>query len=92
MKKIGGNIFSKVKIFEEIAEITSFRKISSSFFQYSERTIASRQPNDTCKERSDTQLLGAGKFKGMALSGGLRTYFLQKIIEQKVNLMEQSQD
>ena len=28
----------------------------------------------------------------MALSGGLHAYFLQKGIEQKVNLLEQSQD
>ena len=40
LKKAGRIIFSKFHNFEEIAGIISFRKISSSLFQYSERTIA----------------------------------------------------
>ena len=62
----------------------SFKKnISSSFFQYSERTIASTETNDTSKERSDTQLFGAGKFKGVALSRGLHPHLLRKDIEKQ---------
>jgi hypothetical protein len=64
-----------------------FRKISSSFFQYSERTIAITETNNTSKERSHTQLFGDRKFEGVTLSKGLFAYFLQKGIEQKVNLM-----
>ena len=37
-------------------------------------------------------LFAAGKFKGVALSGGLHAHLLQKDIEKKVNLMELSQD
>ena len=48
--------------------------------------------NDTSKERSDTQLFGAGKFEGVALSGGLHAHLPQKDNDQKVNLTEQSQD
>ena len=70
----------------------SFRKKFSSLFQYSERNIASTETNDTSKERSDTQLFGSGKFKGVALSGGLHAYLPQKDIDQKVNLTEQHQD
>ena len=61
-------------------------------FQYSERTIASTETNNTSKERSDTQLFGAGKFEGVALSGGLHAHLPQKDIEKKVNLTEQSQE
>ena len=64
--------------------MTSFRKnISSSFFQSSEQTIASTETNDTSKKRSDTQLFGAGKFEGMALSRGLHVCLPQKDIEKK---------
>jgi hypothetical protein len=35
-------------------------------FQYSERTIASTETNDTSEESSDTQLFADGKFKGVA--------------------------
>jgi hypothetical protein len=50
------------------------------------------ETNDTSTERSDTQVFGAGKVKGMALSEGLNAYLPPKEIERKVNLMEQSQD
>ena len=73
-------------------EITLFRKFSPSLFQYSERTIASTETNDTSEESSDTQLFGAGKSEGVALSGGLHAHLPQKDIEKKVNLTEQSQD
>ena len=49
-------------------------------------------PDNTPKERSDTQLCGAGLSKGMALAGGLHAYLPQKDIDQKVNLTEQHQD
>ena len=65
------------------------KDISSSLFQW---FIASAETNNTSKGRSDTQIFGAGKFKGVPSSGGLHAYFLKKGIEQKVNLMEQSQD
>ena len=43
------------------------KNISSSFFKYSERTIASTETSNTSEERSDTQLFGAGKSEGVAL-------------------------
>ena len=68
--------------------------ISSIFFLYSDRTIASTETNDTSTERSDTELFGSGKSEGVALSGGLHVHahLLHKDIEKKVNLTEQSQD
>ena len=56
LKKAGRNVFCKFCTFEEIAEIMSFRKISSSLFKYSERTLTSTETNDTSKEKFDTQL------------------------------------
>jgi hypothetical protein len=73
-------------------KIISFPKKISSLFQYSERPIASTETNDTLTESSDSQLFGARKFEGLALSGGLHAYLPQKDIEKKVNLMELSQD
>ena len=64
-------------------EITLFQKISPGLFQYSERVIASTETNDTSEEGSDTQLLGAGKFGGVALSGGLPAHLPQKDIKKK---------
>ena len=61
----------------------SFCKKFSSLFQYSERTIASAEPNNISTESSDTQLFGAGKSKGMALTGGLHTHLPQEDIEKK---------
>ena len=54
------------------------KNISSSLFEYSEKTIASTETNGTSKERSDTKLLGAGKSEGVALSGGLQAYYATK--------------
>ena len=69
----------------------SFQKnISSSFFQYSDRTVAST--DDTSTERSDTQLFEAGKSEDMALLGGLHAHLPQKDIEKKVSLTELNQD
>ena len=73
---------------EKIAKIISFWKIISSLFQYSERTIASTETNNTSKERSDTQLFGAGKFEGVALSGGLHAHLPQEDIEKKSKFNE----
>ena len=78
--------------FWEIVGITLFRKFSPSLFQYSERTIASTETNDTSEESSDTQLFWAGKSGGVALSVGLHAHLPQKDIEKKVNLTEGSQD
>ena len=79
--------------FHNFLKIISFQKnISSSFFQYSDRTVASKEINDTLTERSDTQLFEAGKSKGVAFLGGLHAHLLQKDIEIKVNLTEQIQD
>ena len=41
--------------------------MSSSVFQYSERTIATTETNDTSEESSKTQLFRVRKFEGMAL-------------------------
>ena len=60
----------------------SFQKnISSSFFQYSERTIASTETNYTSKES-----LGRGIIRGLLANLPL------KYIEKKVNLMKESQE
>ena len=67
------------------------KDISSSFFQYSDRTVASTETNDTATERSDTQLYGARKSEGMALSRRFHTNLPQKDIEKKLNLTELSQ-
>jgi hypothetical protein len=83
LKNAGGNIFFKFSSFWEIAEITVFWKFSSSLFLYSERTIASTETNDTSEGSSDTQLFGAGKSGGVALSGGLHAHLPQKDIEKK---------
>ena len=62
----------------------SFRKnISSIFFQYSDRTIASRETNNNSTKSSDTQLSGAGKSELLALSGGLHHDLPKKDIEKK---------
>jgi hypothetical protein len=46
--------------------IILFRKLSSSLFQYSERTIATTETNDTSEESSGSQLFADGIFEGMA--------------------------
>ena len=81
MKKAGGNIFLKGSYFEETAKIISFRKNFSSPFQYSEKTINSIETNNTSTESTDTQLSGAGKSEGVALSIGL--HLPRKDIEKK---------
>ena len=45
-----------------------------------------------CGNGSKVGFFWAGKFKGVALSGGLHAYLPQKDIEKKVNLTELSQD
>jgi hypothetical protein len=69
----------------------SFQKnITSSFFQYSDRTVASTETNDTSTESSDTKHFGAGKPEGLALSGGLHAHLPQKTLKKKVNSTELS--
>ena len=68
------------------------KNIFSGFFQNSDKIVASIETNDTSTERSDTQLFGVGKSKGVAFSGGLTFYLPQRNIEKIVNLMELSQD
>ena len=64
----------------------SFQKnISSSFFPYSDRTVASKETNDYSTESSDTKLFANGKSEGVALSGGLHAHLQQKDFERKVN-------
>jgi hypothetical protein len=46
----------------------------------------------TSTERSDTQLFGAGKYRGVALSRRLHSHLPQEDIEKKANLTELSQD
>ena len=46
----------------------------------------------TSTERSDTQLFGAGKSKGVELSGRLHAHLPQEDIEKKANLTALSQD
>ena len=58
----------------------NLQKKSSSLFQYCEKTIASTETNDTSAESSDIQLFAAGKFEGLALSGGHLAPFPQKHI------------
>ena len=70
----------------------SLRKKISDLFQYSERTIASTETNNTSTESSDTQLFGAEKFEGVASSKWLHAHLPQKDFEKKVNLAELSQD
>ena len=67
--------------------------ISSILFQYSDRTVASTETNDTSIESSDSFLqIEIRKSEGVTLSRGLHAHLLQKDIEKKVNLMELSQD
>ena len=83
----------KLYYFHNFLIIILFQKnISSSFFQYSDRTVASTETNDTSTESSDTKLFADGKSEGVALSGGLHAYLLQKTLKKKVNLTELSQD
>ena len=49
-------------------------------FQYSERTIASTETNNTSEESSDIQFFAAGKFQGVALSKGHHAPLPQKHI------------
>ena len=63
--------------------ISFWKKYFLQLFQYSERTIASTETSDTSTERSDTQLFGSGKSKGVAISGRLYTHLPQKDIEKK---------
>ena len=73
-------------------KIMSFQKKISRLFQYSERTVASTDTNDTSTESSGTKLFAAGKFEGVAISGGLLAHLLPKTLKKKVNLTELSQD
>jgi hypothetical protein len=65
-------------------KIISFQKKISRLFQYSDRTVASAEKNDTSTESSDTKLFSDGKSEGVALSGGLHAYLRQKDIEKKI--------
>ena len=85
--------FFKMILFSQFPQNDITKKyISSIFFQYSDRTVASTETNDTSTERSDTELFGAGKSEGVALSRGLHPHLPQKDIEKKVNLTEPSQE
>ena len=76
--------FSRWYHFHNFLKIISFQKnISSSFFQYSDRTVASTEANDTSTERSDFQLFEARKTEGIAFLRRLHTHLPQKEIEKK---------
>ena len=64
-------------------KIISFQKKNLNLFQYSERTVASTETNDTSTESSDTQLFAVWKSEGVALSRGIHAHLLQKDIEKK---------
>ena len=82
LKKARGNIFLKWYYFEEIVKIVSFWKKISSLFQYSERTVASTETNNTSAERL-ISVIWSHKDKGVAWSGGCHTHLPQKDIEKK---------
>ena len=63
--------------------IISKKIFPQAFFQYSDRIVANTETNDTSTESSDTQLFGAGKFEGVALSRGLHAHLPQKDIEKR---------
>ena len=66
---LGKTDFSKRYYFRNFLRIISFQtNVSSSFFQYSERTINSTEVNDTSKERSDTQLFWSLKIWGRGIT------------------------
>ena len=56
----------------------NLKKVSSSLFQYSERTISSTETNDTSAKSSWSQLFKDRKFEGFALSGGRHALSPQK--------------
>jgi hypothetical protein len=61
----------------------SFQKnISSRFFQYSDRTVASTETNDTSTKRSDTQLFGGGKSGGVAYQEGFTPTCCKKTLKK----------
>ena len=77
-KKLENFFFEMILFLQFSQNNIILKKKNSSFFQYSERTIASTEANDTSKDRSDTQLFAAGKSEGVALAGGLHAYLPQK--------------
>ena len=73
LEKTKGVFFFKFHHFYEIAEIIFFQKFSSSFFQYSERTIASTETNYTSAESPVSQLKFGTLKVGVAWSGSRHT-------------------
>jgi hypothetical protein len=71
--------------------ITS-KNISFSFFQYSDRTAASTETNDTSTESSDTKLFADGKSKAWHYQEGSTPTCCKNTLEKKVNLKMLSQD
>jgi hypothetical protein len=70
-------------LFSQFPNNNMISKKKSSLFQYSDRTIASTETNDTSTESSDTELFADGNFEGVALSGGLHAHLLQKTLKKK---------
>ena len=63
--------------FSQSPQSNSFQKnIFSSFFQYSDRTVASTEKKYTSTESSVNKDFADEKSKGVALSGGLHTHLL----------------
>ena len=60
----------------------SFQK-NISFFQYSDRTVASTETNDDSTERPDTQLFGAGKSGAWHYQEGSMPTCFKKTLKKK---------
>jgi hypothetical protein len=82
-KKARRNIFFKWYFFEEIVKIVSFWKKFSSLFQYSERTVASTETNDTSAESSRSQLFGARRTRAWHDQGGATPTCRKRTLKKK---------
>ena len=92
LKKARGNIFLKWYYFEEIVKIVSFWKKISSLFQYSDRTVASTETNNTSAESLGSQLFGARWKRAWHGQEGATPTCRKRHWKKKVNLTELSQD
>ena len=92
LKKARGNIFLKWYYLEEIVKIVSFWKKFSSLFQYSDRTVASTETNNTSAESLGSQLFGTRKIWAWHGQEGATLTCRKRHWKKKVNLTELSQD
>ena len=76
--------FSKWYNFHNLLKVRSLQKnISSSFFQYSDRTIASTETNDTSAESSWSQLFGARRKRAWHDQEGATPIFRRRTLKKK---------